>query len=1247
MASVSEGCTGGRGGGDGLVAADDGCVPHPPAVCEMTTEGNSDIDMDGAEACYQDNMRTPLGRAAQIGGADIVVGVPFYNEVETISPVLEAIRSGLEEYYPDQKCVIVAAGSPSGGKALRVIDALDPGKRIDRIAFRMRDEKISGKGWAVRAIMDVARALGADLAIIEADLRSRDRDGGSEGLSPEWVKLLLEPIRGEKADIVISRFNRHYFDDPVSAYLAYPLVAAIYNRPVRYLMGGQWGISNRLLKTYQKSFQHSWSGEVSAYGIDAWLGTVAVAVGARVCEANLGVKICRKPSLVKLEMVFRQAAKAMFEQITSDPGHWADEGAASEPVLAQPLSIIGSDKVCAPEAAGISPRQQMLKYRQGFGIFHSLYGAVLPEDDLLQLEALAGGGPCDCNLTAELWANIVYHFLLAYAFDREFAKDDLLNALVPLLNGYMAGFTLEMEMLKNRMQGMGCEEVCRLSYLEAEWRIEGLVKSFLRQKPDFLAGWHKRAEALRPALPLITFREFIPGVPLVVPSELTTREGKVVRANEVYDRVFAEQKGEFEQFLHERLQVPRGADSAEAGAAVEGFLRRMEGRLFPSSDLSTVEGARGLIEGILEYLPREQGFAMVDDMASWLVGRCPPRNLPIKMGYGNLADMLKDYGPLDVLALASWSEEREYTGSLWRLIGESVRPEHFVPCAVNPLVVGHEAFPPLVEMKDSSALDKITSRIVVSSLHKGMGGHFPKLRYLTTLTKNIVEAERFGQIWLRFAEERKEFGLKVINSIEGHWGHDPLSAHSLFEAGHQQMVAERLRQMGENIARGARGDGDMSSLAEDLEAVADSYHLALTLPDGKFMTCSAWSWASHSFKGGRGMPPPLSLHVERNWATRRFLLSYFGAMGKSEEELEEKVIELIEQGRESEDLASIMLGTGREAVRIMPTAAVSQDQPPAGQLRRILSQPILEPIKEHSWESKYVLNAGAIKPNGKVYMVYRAFGDDCISRLGLAVSDDGIKFNERLDRPIFAPADANEEKGCEDPRLTLIGDRIFMTYTAYSSIAAQIALASINLDDFTNYRWEKWLRHGMVFPDFTDKDAALFPERFGGNYAMLHRVDPHMWISFSSHLECPWSRQEHKILAGSTSGMMWDGRKIGAGAQPIKTRYGWLLITHGVDHCFTYRLGVMVLDLADPSKLTYRSPNFILEPMERCEVGEKGSSWVPNVVFTCGAVPLDSEKDLLDAEDELLVYYGAADTVLCVASAKVSDLIPEELRRVG
>ncbi|MBL7125093.1 MAG: glycosidase [Dehalococcoidales bacterium] len=1200
---------------------------------------------EGVEECFREAMWEPLSQAEEIGEADIVVGIPFYNEVDTIGPVLKTVAKGLEEFYPNQKCVIVAAGSPAGGKALKVINTLPKSDKIKLIAFLLDDERINGRGWSVRAILEIARILGADLAIVEADLRSRTRDGAVEGLAPEWISLLLGPIKSEKMDVVISRFNRHHFESPISTHLVYPLLTAIYNRPIHDLVGGQWGISHRLLRTYLQDPRYPWSTEISGYGVDIWLATTAITNEARICEANLGIKI-HKPSVAKTELVLWQVAEVLCEQIVADKEWWGGVETIRESSLLQPLATFGVKKAHQPDGVQIFPQQLVARYKRGFNKFHSLYERILPEEAYRQLKQMAGTETKLFDFPAKLWAQIVYHFLLDLAFRKEFAKGDLMNSFVPLYEGYAAGFALKIQTLKAKLGSLLPDEAEHLTSLEAKRQIEGLEDEFIRQKPDFLAAWEVREEALKPPVPGVTYREFIPGVPLVVPLELTAADGKVVAtANGIYESVFDRHKKEFERFVYERLKTPGDASSQEIARRIRNFMHQVEKEIDKSllpGDLSTVEGTREVVEAIFRHLPHQDTFALVPEMASWLLWQYPPSNLLTKLGYSNLNALLEEYEPNDVLALANWSEEREYAEQIWALIKENDRPEHFGPCALKPLVVSHEEFPSLVEMKESGALCKIAGRVVISNLHKGMGGEFPKLCYFTHIAKNIIEVERFGKVWRRFSEERKDFGEKVINSLEGHWGRDPLSAHNIFENGHQRVLVERLREMMRRLHQ--EGGENKAKLVALLNNVIDSYHLALTLPDGTFIPCSAWTWASYSFKGGRGLPTPLSLHVERDWSSREFLTEYFKAAGGKEEAIEEKIMELIEEGREWEDLSRILLGGIKEAEEIMPEQIVTPEHPAAGALVRFVGNPILKPIKQHHWESICVFNPGVIKLNGRVYLIYRAVGEDNISRFGLAVSDDGFKFVERSEKPIFEPKGKSEEKGCEDPRLTLIDARICMVYTAYDGLVAQIALASIGVNDFLNHRWGAWRRHGLVFPGFTDKDGTLFPERFNGRFAMLHRVDPHIWITFSPHLRCPWPRKEHRILAGSRPGMVWDGAKIGGGAQPIKTKYGWLLIYHGVDYAHVYRLGVMLLDLADPKILLYRSPNSVLEPTERHEVGEAGKCWVHNVVFSCGVAPREDNKEILDAEDEVLVYYGAADSVVSVATVKIAALIPEEFR---
>ncbi|MFC1914850.1 glycosidase [Chloroflexota bacterium] len=1208
-----------------------------------THKRSKNISLKASDEHFRKALAEPLNQAERIGDASIVVGIPFYNEADTIGSVVEIITQGLREYYPDEKCVIVAAGSLFGGEALKVINSLPQSGDISRIAFILNDEKINGKGWSLRAIAEISRSLGADLAIIEADLKSHHRNGEIEGLSPDWVRLLLEPIKRERMDLVLSRFNRHYLESPISSHVLYPIFTVIYNRRIRDLAGGQWGISHRLIRTYWKDIYKPWSSEISGYGIDSWLATLAIANEARICEANLGVKI-HVPTPGKSELVLRMLAGVLFGQIVADREWRKGTQAIGEPPLLEPIATFGIKKTHQPREMQITAQTSISRYRHGFNIFHSLYENVLPREAYRQLEELARTKVTVFDFPTQLWSIIIYRFLLAFAFVKEFAKEDLLNAFIPLYQGYVASFIVKVQNVKSKLAQLPAEEAERLTSLAAEREVEKMVDELLRQRPDFLAAWEMREEAIKPPVPKVTYREFIPGVPLVVPLELTAPDGEILAtANGIYDSIFSKHKREFDQFVYGKLGAPRKANSHEIAERIRAFMHQVEEQLdhiLLPGDLATVEGTREVVEAIFRHFPRHDTFTLHKEMITWLLRRQPPVNLVTKLNHSYLEEMLKEYEPNDILALAGLSEGPEYIESLWKLLEESARPDHFKYRVIKPLVVSNEEFPSLMAMNESGALSKIAGVKVISNLHKGMGGEFSKLRYFTHVAKNIVEFERFGKVWHRFADEKKDLGEKVINSLRGHWGKDPLSAHNIFENGHQRVLVQRVREMAQQITQDAGGDASRLRMAEVLKDMADSYHLAQIFPDGTLIPCSAWTWASYSYKGGLGVPTPLSLHVERDWTSREFLTDYYKAMGGTEEAIEEKIIELMEEGREWEDLAPTLLGVVEQAAEIVPEQTSTPEYPQAGTLTRFAGNPVLEPIKEHAWESRYVLNPGTLNLKDKIYLIYRAVGDDGISRFGLAVSEDGFKFTERLDKPIFEPKGKSEKNGCEDPRLTLIDNRIHMVYTAFDGLVAQIAVASISVGDFLNYRWGGWQRHGLVFPGFTDKDGTLFPECFNGKFAMLHRVDPHIWITFSRHLRGPWPRGEHQILAGSRSGMVWDGRKIGGGAQPIKTKRGWLLITHGVDHAHVYRLGVMLLDLADPSTLIYRSPNPILEPTEGFELGGIDKYWVPNVVFSCGAVPRTDNKEIFYSGNEILVYYGAADTSIGVALAKINDLIP-------
>lgn len=1178
--------------------------------------------MERTEQAYRNTIAEVVGQLDRVGPVELVIGVPFLNETDTLAHVVTTVSRGLREFWPDHRAVILCAGSPRGKQGLETVNRLGPDP-TPRKAFLLPDRRLDGKGWAVRAILEIAASLGASLALLlEADLLTVSRDGETEGLTTEWVRDLLAPVLEGHAQVVLGRFCSDSPGSHVGDHLAHPLLAALHNVRLHGGLEGEMALSRDVLP--QLLEEPAWHGEAGGYGIDTWLVARAVTTGAEVAEVDLGVKR-HQASAGKLALVFRQAAGVLFHALSQTEDRWL-----SKPVALRTALRFGPRRV-PPGHAPFSPPVSPAHLRRAFDRFgERVWARILPPELLAPLADMCAPAAARPELSARLWARIVYHFLAAFRFESSLPREDVLAALVPLFQARLATFARELTAAGDPGNLAG---FAREALLEAE------VEEFLRAKPEFLERWKQKGEAVQPYLPEVSSWEFIPGVPLLVPQQIGLPGGNRVAVAPIYERLVKKYRSEFAE-----LAARLGGLPEEVPSRLRALLLRVEEALDHTllpGDLTTVEGTGQVVDAIAAWMPRHPTLSLKPEVAARLLRDHPPRNLLTRWGYADPVLLCATHDPLDILALAGWSEDPEYTRSCLDWLREAARPEHFTASLVRPLVVDHVQFPGCEEMRETSPLARLAGRVVVGNLRKGTGGEFPKLRYLTVVAKNLVEAERFGRAWERFARDPREFGKKVVSSLEGHWGRHLFSGHNFFENGHHRELVARLRAVAHRLAESP--DLSHRELGDLLLLVADSYHLAFTLPGGQFIPCSAWTWASYSFKGGKGIPTPLSLHVERDWFTSELLREIYRAAGGSDTALENKVFELMGQGRESEDLVQVLFGThGLREETTPPREA--PDQPPAGPLRRWPQNPLLGPVFAHDWESRYVLNCAAVRAGGAVHLLYRAVGRDGISRIGLAVSRDGFRIDERLPEPVFSPEHPAEIAGCEDPRVTIIGDRLYMLYTAYDGVVPQVALASISLADFLDRRFDQWHRHGLVFPGFPNKDAVLFPDTFGGRYAMYHRISPSIWLSYSDSLSCPWPRRGHRMVLTPRSGMMWDANKIGAGAPPLRTQYGWLLVYHGVDYDYHYSLGVFLTAPDDPGRVIYRSPNPVLEPSEAYERGEPGRSWVPNVVFTCGAVPAQ-DKEVLGADDTIIVYYGAADTVICAATATVGDLIPAALRQ--
>lgn len=316
-------------------------------------------------------------------------------------------------------------------------------------------------------------------------------------------------------------------------------------------------------------------------------------------------------------------------------------------------------------------------------------------------------------------------------------------------------------------------------------------------------------------------------------------------------------------------------------------------------------------------------------------------------------------------------------------------------------------------------------------------------------------------------------------------------------------------------------------------------------------------------------------------------------------------------------------------------------------LIRTPHNPIISP-SYYSWESRATFNPAAVESNGKIHLLYRAIGEDDRSVLGYASTFDGFRIAER---PTYAVYQRYQEKinydeknigyisgggwsgGCEDPRLSLIDDTLYMLYVAFDGWGSvRIALTSILFNDFKKKRWN-WKKPVFISPPGQiNKNWALFPEKINGKFAIIHSFYPEILVDYFDDIN---ELNGKKFIKSNNTrptdnNRTWDSWFRGIGPTPIKTKDGWLILYHAMDHRNPdrYRMGALLLDLKDPTKILHRSVSPILEPEEHYE--NNGHKW--GVIYSCGAVVRGKE---------LFVYYGGADKFVCVASIPLEELLSD------
>ncbi|HXE76013.1 MAG TPA: glycosyltransferase [Candidatus Xenobia bacterium] len=372
---------------------------------------------------------------AKLGEADIVVGIPSYNNARTIGHVVQAVSAGLAKHFHERRAVIVNSdGGSKDGTQQVVLEApletenllllrhpLHPVQRITTPYVGL-----PGKGSAVRAIFRAAQRLKAKAcAIVDSDLRS---------ITPDWIDLLVRPVLLHDFDYVCPFYRRHRYDGTITNSIVYPLTRALYGTRVRQPIGGEFGLSARLVERLLS--KNVWETDVARFGIDIWMTTTALAERFRVCQVFLGAKIHDpKDPGADLTAMLVQVVGSLFGLMEDYDKVWKETHGSV------PTPMFGFRYTVGLEPVRVNPERMMEAFRSGVRDLSPVYESFLPRDLVAALQQLAQAPPDKFILEDSIWVAAIYDFAAAF-HRRTIDRKHLLQSLTPLYLGWVASYVV-------------------------------------------------------------------------------------------------------------------------------------------------------------------------------------------------------------------------------------------------------------------------------------------------------------------------------------------------------------------------------------------------------------------------------------------------------------------------------------------------------------------------------------------------------------------------------------------------------------------------------------------------------------------------------------------------------------------------------------------------------------------------------------------------------------------------------------
>jgi glycosyltransferase involved in cell wall biosynthesis len=399
-------------------------------------------------------------RLEEIETADILVGIPCYNNDKTIAHVIQMVTHGLAKHYKGQRGVIFVA---DGGYT-------DDTRETARdFQIKPWQEKIvsiyrgpAGKGTALRSLFEAAARLKVKVcAMVDSDLRS---------ITADWVKYLLDPALEKGYQFVAPVYVRHKYDGTITNNIVYNLTRALYGKRIRQPIGGDFAISRDLAKFYIE--QDVWESDVARFGIDIWMTTSAITQGFRICQSNMGVKIhdVKDPGQ-HLGPMFRQVLSALFSLMERYEGYWKKvEGSES-------LETFGFEGTLEPEPVNVNLELLIELFKTGYKQFSALWEEILSKESFDQITETSRMESSRFHLPTDTWVKILYELAATFHLWRV-NQDKLLDTMTPLYFGRVASFV---------------RQSWEMSSEEAEVLVEEQAMKFESQKDYLIRVWDEKS----------------------------------------------------------------------------------------------------------------------------------------------------------------------------------------------------------------------------------------------------------------------------------------------------------------------------------------------------------------------------------------------------------------------------------------------------------------------------------------------------------------------------------------------------------------------------------------------------------------------------------------------------------------------------------------------------------------------------------------------------------------------------------